>query len=1376
MKSAEGFFSCFLGLLVFGLLAACGPALPPQPPGASPAAEVVFRWGSPELAEVMPLSEELAPVAVGESGLIRATLPQTDLREGERYLEVLMEKLEGENTSGFSWRVELLPLGTNEVLWQAKQEQVEGKRALLRFDARTPGSGMVRVGLYRGNTLVDLCELLYKVTLDPVLPPGQPVPLFVDDPWAGDVSRSWISFGVPMPRGALWDVEDWELRDESGNPVKAQIRPVATWGEHGSVRWMRVDAFPRKALCGMHLVRQDPKLKKGKPPVAGLFWKKEGDAFLIDTGLSQFRLEPRLALLNQIEMEGETIVQNNEQQRGLYVIDQHGRLGRPLPEETSVNLEWQGPLAACFRVDGVYASEAGEELARFVAWFEFAAETSEVRVTHHFILTRDTREVWFREVGWEFAWDQWKAGEAIPAATRGVRGRMEGEFPLTGEFLYAQTSHRRYGGGSDEFRVGEHSESLPGREGEMGDWFGVTGQGRGFLMGCRESARQHPKAWVAGPGFLRFEMFHPGAGEELDFRPPALLARWNAGGWIPDALVGETLSLPTNAIGWSKTHFLVLQPFRGENPAETLVEAGNSFSIPVLAGAAPDWVYHSRVAGPLYPRDRERFAEAEAFIDEAFTYWENEQEELGEYGFVDFFTGPHHTRAIPQSQGRLRASYTLRNAFWLLYLRSSERRFFEMAAWTNRVYLDSYLAGWDGPRRIRGLYLHSVGTDDPYASLPFYWEGFTRPSLGTHTNLQQFLYDYFLTGNPRARLGVLSYAEGVKRWWQESGTDWRILAVLRAVNQAYSLTWDEDLRVIQEKILNQVYDSGSPVFLTAEGRPYESSTYKTQEDLSSLIEGYELHGTTRYLQMATAVSRYWWNSLAPGPRFERGRSGRFLWGQTRDPWIAQGLWNEVRRETTEPIETNSASAVFRFQGIPYALSAVVESNADRKPVASWAGAEILTGRGILLLPKKQGRSLEARLFFQSDEWLAPVNVAPIGPVSQIGLRLLSLRQAVDEASVLQVPLDTEPVDLRVDLPGDGGQMAFLNDDSPLLLLADGWWRPLPERMNPPARIYFELPEGIAGASITFEKNANLFAPGGLPFPDDQPMRGRVSLPSGRAGIWGFELPEGGAVRVEGFPGIFTREQNQSVPELALDSLDLSAASRPLWPGSGISLPRGSTLVLDDLDLPFQEGTIEFFFKPAWDSFSGSDRVRRRLLSILTEGGNDWSFRYVIDSSRAGWPGHPWSQSHVFEWEIDTEGPARTRAVRVRRAVLEAGEWIHVALVWGQITAGHSAARSASAFDLKIFVNGREGRSVSWPRLGNLAASRPAALVLGPDLEGEIAGLRISSIRRYSDAFHPPAKADLQPDVDTVAWFSFEDSLQGTNAEGTVVGRVIKTDP
>ncbi len=87
--------------------------------------------------------------------------------------------------------------------------------------------------------------------------------------------------------------------------------------------------------------------------------------------------------------------------------------------------------------------------------------------------------------------------------------------------------------------------------------------------------------------------------------------------------------------------------------------------------------------------------------------------DFGEYGFIDYYAGPHlgYRGSESRFEGtlypilyRYAITYALRPHLWLAYARSGDRAIRDFARETTRVYLDSYLAHWDSPTKTRGHY------------------------------------------------------------------------------------------------------------------------------------------------------------------------------------------------------------------------------------------------------------------------------------------------------------------------------------------------------------------------------------------------------------------------------------------------------------------------------------------------------------------------------------------------------------------------------------------------------------------------------------------------------------------------------------------------
>jgi len=280
------------------------------------------------------------------------------------------------------------------------------------------------------------------------------------------------------------------------------------------------------------------------------------------------------------------------------------------------------------------------------------------QVTHTLILINDSSKVWFKEVGWEFAVKSGMDAEAIfgnlrlrhhipnsvedkisrEEAAKTISQSLEGN--VTSVFML-QDSHFRFARGKNHFSVaviGLDDEPTPIFEGEeMGDWAMLSGQRAGLVVSCRESARQHPKEFEVFRDKMVLRLFSNRAGEELDFRPETLVEKWNLDLWLSPEERQSVVENESNAVGWSKTHELLLAPICGAEPQSTAARLSQLHSTPVYANVEPLWVWKTEPMGPLYPKDTEGFKEAEQFIAAVFNYWHKRGHEPGFYGFVDYY-------------------------------------------------------------------------------------------------------------------------------------------------------------------------------------------------------------------------------------------------------------------------------------------------------------------------------------------------------------------------------------------------------------------------------------------------------------------------------------------------------------------------------------------------------------------------------------------------------------------------------------------------------------------------------------------------------------------------------------------------------------------
>ena len=1352
---------------------------------------------------------------------LRVAIEKPVARPGDRWLEVSLHVSPTRAALGKTRILARLygPASTRPLTEAAHTP--ERPRGTLWVDLRRTGLDEARlsVELFEEERCTGTAEAFLSASRpDAELSPQQKIPVNLDLPDGIDSVESWpVTFGVPFPAGALWDVQSLRLVDAQGRELPSQKEATGTWAREGSVKWVRFDALVSpKDGCFVELSPAT-----GPPPQKPVRLIEQGDRIVLETGPARYVLSKGASPIEEV-WRGEKRVATVAGTRGLYVVDQQGRSASASADDETMQIEARGPVAACVRFEGFYRTSKGEPLARHITRIEAFAGQPFAKVTHTLVLTCDTNEVWFKDIGWEFAVEPGAEPKAVFGVSREEWQKSMAQLldEATPTAYMLQDQHYRFAHGDDHFvvaKLGAEGKPATAMEGqECGDWAVLVGQRAGLGVSCKEAARQHPKQFEMRRDRVVLHLFSSRAGEELDFRAPALVERWDLATWYKNSLphrdrkrsgslAKKVSTYSSNAVGWAKTHELLVAPVSPAEPAAATARLSRLHTHPVFALAAPDWIYKTEVMGSLHPRDPERFPLAEKLIEGTFRVWERRMGEWGDYGFVDYFASPHlgYAGKYARPYRYCLFTYTLRADLWLAYARSGDRRIREFAAATNRAYLDNVCAHWDGNGKVRGLFVIGGGTGVPdgKGSLPFYWEGNPSMACSSSSNLDNFILDYHLTGYRRAREHVLEYADGMKRFWTpaKARTAWRGLMVMRLLAQAYAFTWDLELRALAEATTDTFADPEGEIGLSKE-RPYRSSTYKTQVDIAGLLDAWQIFGTRRYYDLSMKVSQFWWrNNLGGWPIFycnPQGRIGNFLYRETGDPSYAQALAIQLRQAATRydsesgevigglrPGQLGAEDSTFVFQGIPYAQDLIVRSGADRAPAASWVGYEDFGYAATIVAHKADDEALEIDLKTASEGASAAggVRLKPVQAGTTSGLNLSVVRGHSNATVSIRVPKDAPASGYEIIPDKEGTHFALVHSKAPLVVHAPEFWRPSP-RQAPPVKWYFRLPDESEDAQIFFEGRAKLLDPEGRPWPDSRPVTGWTDLPPDRPGLWSFQLVLNGLVRVRNVPPFFAAEAPEShfTPKIQWTREPIPAPQKKIAPDTvyvpGAVGTRGNqalyltgrrAFVLDAAGalpsgdanemLPFEQGTIEFYFKPRWSTFDLPDPATKHLVRMGSTG-EAWSLRYMKDL-KAG----QWLSSHVLYGYFMSDGPRGRISMRAyRRTVLARDEWVHVAWVWGarEMASFKTGSRQA-ILTARIFVDGKAGQQYSYRWDGHLPADQPTVLHLGSGIEATYDELRISGVRRYTQDFRPPSRdRELALDEHTRALFHFNGSLKG----------------
>ncbi len=1361
---------------------------------------------------------------------LELTAQHTYARPGDRWLEAELKL--GTPPAALPQaevRAQLLKPGGGSPLAEAKALPSRSAGRVL-IDMRSPNltGAVLRVQLREQGKLVAQEELRLEAR-GPKQPlkPGQKIPVQLDLPPGISSVENWpVYIGIPFPTGTLWDVDAIRLVDGSGRQLPHQREAIAHWAKDGAIKWVGCDALVNSADgCFVEVATPQPVLKPQERLCGGYSDNNLIDLVNDKTGWVFAKGKSPLSDVGILGFSDHfvAISHEHEESRGLYVVDQNGRVASASAQGETMTIEASGPVAACVRFEGPYLTADGEELARHITRVEVFAKQPVASITHTLVLTRDTNEVWFTDVGWEF----WTPLGRDTTALFGI-SREEWDKSVscpvgadTTAYML-QDTHYFFAHGENHFAVVSQAASGKGSilaEGEeCGDWAAVVNDKRGVMISCREAARQHPKEFEVRPGRLVLHLFSNRAGEELDFRGETLAKKWDLLTWYetvipkvhklqPEEVLAKMAGHTSNAIGWSKTHQLMIAPLaEPEKAGATAARLSRLHSQPVYALADPKWICESEAMKPMHPADEQRFPVVEKAIAAALRQWHERIGEWGDYGFVDYYMGPHLSyRGKYVGQKRyFSITYTLRPDLWLMYTRSGNREVRRFASDSIRADADGTMAHWDGPLKTRGLYISDSGSDLPVGGvrkgqLPFYWESATYLHKSSSTTMDNYAWQYYLTGDRRAKDTILEYCDGIKRAWTpaQAKRDGRPLVILRMLTGGYACTWDPELRALAEATVDMLENPEAPLgFIQVRSnfdQPY-STTYKTQVDIRALIEAWRVFGTPRYYNMAMRLSRYLWqNYLGEWPHTytnPTGVAGSFLYHETGEPKYAQGLAIQVRQAASayDP-QTDGMSGIdsaektsFLFEGVAHAQEVLVSSGADKGPVSAWCGYENFGFASSIVFHKAAGEELEFDI-----QTPAGFKIVPVGKRDQAAAGLPWIVEETYGNRSISVPAEAPAGDYEI-VPGDfGQQLVVANSHLPLVIHAPDYWRPAPAQA-PSIRYYFRLPANATAPKLLFEGSAKLFGPDGQPYREGEEVHGVVDLPVDQPGLWSFMPVDNQLVRAHNIPPFFAVEDPASYFEPAIpwesqqpEPERVEIAPDTEYVKGAIATPGNQALYLGGRRkftlqsaephasgdgtkfLPFKEGTIEFFLKPSWDTVELP--LKSRTICMLgVESGETWRMSYMM-APRQRDAKLDFFTSHVLYGYFMSDGPQKRTSMRAyRRTVFSADHWVHVAWVWGYrgglIPGGGGTRPAEEVLVTELYLDGRKGQHYNYKWLRNLPADMPVSFAMY-SLDAAVDELRISDRQRYTHDFAPPSRErELELDEHTRALFHFNGEVEG----------------
>jgi len=1131
----------------------------------------------------------------------------------------------------------------------------------------------VEITAKSGSQYVD--SVVYKFQVEPTasLTSGSIIPLIIDvDQSSSNSPSSSLVFGVPFAPGQLWDENRVTMQYVGGAPIEYQREVTGNWITSGSIQWVQLRTV---APSGSQL---EVAIDGTNQPSTGsnLVTNLGGGQYQMIAGDYTLTLAKEHSPIKTIK-KGATTITNNTGAKGLYLLVSNTALtasGELAQSSTDVDItiESAGPVSSCVKIEGDYITSGGTRVAKHITRLESHKGIDGVNISHTLVLSNSTNNIWFSEMGWEFSTNP-STATSVTALFNITSSNLENitEIPLssltTASIL--QNSYPTFGrSGAVPPTQPNFSISTNGIisasyvSGSMGEWFGYKSDNNGLVWGIQDTARQAPKEIVVTRDKINLMLFSPNGGDEIDFRNPTIYNRWNLANILPyqGTTSASFAAAPSDAYGWSKTTNLLLLPIDTTPNTSSIAQEANKLLYPDYGYVDANWMYQSDAMGPLYPYDSASFDLAEKVIDGNISQYTSSVPGVAYNTFFDYYNGP----AYFYNQ-RYRLTYTLIHDSWLLTARNANRnenirrqtrKFSENTA---RAFRDSYICHLDEPvgtpnRKFKGLFIEGNGIAGDF---PMYWERDPGYNLATSGDILNFIWDYQISGNRRSKDVAIDYGNGFKNNFSYTTRQFRTLPNIKHIAHAYQFSGDYEMLLAVEKLKNSyssivnqsgplVYDKDGALLLS-KIKAYESTTYKTNTDVGSIIEAWKVTGSDVFKQMALRLANYWRNAKMGKDALTRiyGQYDTFLYYNTG--LLSQGQiidfnfrGKNLKYNTTTGVTLNVGFSTFDtvLGGMPYQMDVISKTSASLQPISSFvAFRDYQNNNPIFIKKNNNGKGIVTYLqpassTEESEDEADDEEITEDTTQGGLTFKILKnpatsqtwsgndpipvVQNGVNPGTAIQLEISrdlgannlTRDFVYKFQPTVNGNQFLVTDSTASIVFRNDGYW--MPRTVRPNYTYYFNVTSSDSSPTAFFEYPTNLYDPTGSLYTGTSVSKS-VSLPS--TGLWSFQpIDYPCLVSSSGMPPYFTinsgsfwfnplttieADENDSVysdievqpqyyPDLGTISGSLISGSLT-GGGSGIlqiASSSGDTELFSNVS-----GTLEFYFKPDnWDTFTMSD--------------------------------------------------------------------------------------------------------------------------------------------------------------------------------------------
>jgi len=450
------------------------------------------------------------------------------------------------------------------------------------------------------------------------------IPIFPNRPAGVAVARWPLTVGAPFGVGVCKDISLLDLVDDNGNTVPSQITRAGGW-EDGSVRWAHVNFTAEFSRRYFLVLGTQAVAEQARPD--DIVLKETAHGITVETGGARYVFNNGGGCFDSISLdadkdgrfaESETIVHRGA--NAFQVID--NTRAQTTLRAHNLRIELRGRRRVVIRVEGNYAANDGKRNAAGVVYYHFFAGHSFVRISHKFIVTENTNDLWFRDISMQLPL---ALTGPIEATANPVRDDLNAAFRKTlkpGEsMVMMQDEFPHFGFRDSHFTIFSAGAEAGARRRELhngkacGNWADASSARFGLAVQLPRFVEEFPTAFQVSAHTLTVKLWASESGRELDYRTPSIVKDYLGHDWLPKN--HKLMKLANTAHGTAKTHEIWLYPHAGRLTGRVISGFGATRK-EIYAYVDPKWVARSLVMGPLHYKDTTRFPKAEAAISDYF--------------------------------------------------------------------------------------------------------------------------------------------------------------------------------------------------------------------------------------------------------------------------------------------------------------------------------------------------------------------------------------------------------------------------------------------------------------------------------------------------------------------------------------------------------------------------------------------------------------------------------------------------------------------------------------------------------------------------------------------------------------------------------------